>query len=72
MYIMTSEFFQTQRAMLAILKDLHEDDHFAIILFDDNLDCWKESLTKATKENVADASIYIEKLITGGGQNNKN
>ncbi|KAK5872908.1 hypothetical protein PBY51_013566 [Eleginops maclovinus] len=53
---------QTREAMLAILKDLHEDDHFAIIQFDNRIEMWKESLTKATKENVDEAMTYVRNI----------
>ena len=52
--------------MLAILKDLHEDDHFAIIQFDDSIDSWKESLTKATKENLDEAMKYVSRIVDSG------
>uniref|UniRef100_A0A3P9BYI0 Inter-alpha-trypsin inhibitor heavy chain H3 n=1 Tax=Maylandia zebra TaxID=106582 RepID=A0A3P9BYI0_9CICH len=45
---------QTREAMLAILQQVHEDDHFAIILFDSVIETWKDSLTKATKENITE------------------
>lgn len=54
--------------MLAILKDLHEDDHFAVIQFDDTIACWKESLTKATKENVDEAMKYVSTIVESGGK----
>nr|XP_046240479.1 inter-alpha-trypsin inhibitor heavy chain H3-like [Scatophagus argus] len=58
---------QTREAMLAILKDLHEDDYFAIIQFDHNIDVWQESLTKATKENVEKAMVYTRSIRDQGG-----
>ncbi|XP_033977582.1 inter-alpha-trypsin inhibitor heavy chain H3-like [Trematomus bernacchii] len=60
---------QTREAMLAILKDLHEDDHFAIIQFDDSIDSWKESLTKATKENLDEAMKYVSRIVDSGSTN---
>lgn len=65
---MISDVFQTRNAMLAILEDLHEDDYFAIIVFDGSLDFWKKSLTKATKDNVADAMIYVKTFPLGGSK----
>uniref|UniRef100_A0A673B1H1 Inter-alpha-trypsin inhibitor heavy chain H3 n=1 Tax=Sphaeramia orbicularis TaxID=375764 RepID=A0A673B1H1_9TELE len=47
-----TKIYQTKEAMLAILKDLHEEDYFGIILFDSSIDPWKDSLIKANKENV--------------------
>ncbi|XP_067444170.1 inter-alpha-trypsin inhibitor heavy chain H3-like [Thunnus thynnus] len=60
---------QTRAAMLAIIKDLDEEDYFALIQFDSIIDPWKESLTKATKENVAEAMAHIGKLSARGATN---
>lgn len=59
-------YLQTREALLAILKDLDEEDHFAIIQFDSNIDSWKESLTKATKENVAAGMDYARNIRESG------
>ncbi|XP_075951955.1 inter-alpha-trypsin inhibitor heavy chain H3-like [Anarhichas minor] len=60
---------QTRDALVAILKDLHEEDHFALVLFDDEITTWKDSLTKATKGNVEKAIAYIRKLRDNGSTN---
>ncbi|XP_068576728.1 inter-alpha-trypsin inhibitor heavy chain H3a isoform X2 [Cebidichthys violaceus] len=60
---------QTRDALVAILKDLHEEDHFALILFDNKIATWRNSLTKATKENVEKAIAYIRKLRDNGSTN---
>uniref|UniRef100_A0A3Q1EED8 Inter-alpha-trypsin inhibitor heavy chain H3 n=1 Tax=Acanthochromis polyacanthus TaxID=80966 RepID=A0A3Q1EED8_9TELE len=57
---------QTREAMLAILKDLHEEDYFALIPFDSSIEPWKESLIKATKGNVAEAMAYVKKINDRG------
>uniref|UniRef100_A0A4W6FDR8 Inter-alpha-trypsin inhibitor heavy chain 3 n=1 Tax=Lates calcarifer TaxID=8187 RepID=A0A4W6FDR8_LATCA len=46
---------QTREALLEILKDLHEEDFFALIEFDHMVSPWRQSLSKATKDNVAEA-----------------
>lgn len=58
---------QTREAMLAIIKDLDEEDYFALIQFDHEINPWKESLTKATEENVAEAMAYVRKITARGG-----
>ncbi|XP_061591624.1 inter-alpha-trypsin inhibitor heavy chain H3a [Cololabis saira] len=58
---------QTREAMVAILEDLDEEDHFALIQFATEVSLWSETLTKATKENVAKAIDYIKSLKHGGG-----
>uniref|UniRef100_A0A669DAY0 Inter-alpha-trypsin inhibitor heavy chain H3 n=1 Tax=Oreochromis niloticus TaxID=8128 RepID=A0A669DAY0_ORENI len=59
---------QTREAMLAILQQVHEDDHFAIILFDSVIETWKDSLTKATKENITEAMDYIRRINSRGNR----
>lgn len=57
--------------MLAILQQVHEDDHFAIILFDSVIETWKDSLTKATKENITEAMNYIKRMRSRGSKKYK-
>ena len=52
--------------MLAILKDLHEEDYFALVQFDFAIEVWRESLSKATKENVAEGMEYVRQLKARG------
>uniref|UniRef100_A0A3Q1GXL8 Inter-alpha-trypsin inhibitor heavy chain H3 n=1 Tax=Acanthochromis polyacanthus TaxID=80966 RepID=A0A3Q1GXL8_9TELE len=61
-----TKILQTREAMTAILKDLHKEDHFAIILFDDKIVPWKDFLTKATAENVSEAIRYVSNLQDHG------
>ncbi|XP_060926104.1 inter-alpha-trypsin inhibitor heavy chain H3-like isoform X7 [Limanda limanda] len=60
---------QTRQAMLEILKDLHEEDHFALIPFDHSITPWLPSLSKATEENVNDARSYVRLMQDNGGTN---
>ncbi|XP_059185015.1 inter-alpha-trypsin inhibitor heavy chain H3-like [Centropristis striata] len=60
---------QTRDAMVAILEDLHEEDNFALILFDSSIVTWRDFLTKATKGNVTNAITYIKKLKDRGSTN---
>ncbi|XP_026198345.1 inter-alpha-trypsin inhibitor heavy chain H3-like [Anabas testudineus] len=60
---------QTRDALASILKDLYEEDHFALIMFDSNIVTWKNSLSKATKENVDEATVSVQQLSTGGATN---
>ncbi|XP_034068136.1 inter-alpha-trypsin inhibitor heavy chain H3-like [Gymnodraco acuticeps] len=60
---------QTRDALVAILKDLHEEDHFALILFDDQIITWKNYLTKATQTNVTEAIAYVKKIRDNGSTN---
>ncbi|KAK5872909.1 hypothetical protein PBY51_013567 [Eleginops maclovinus] len=60
---------QTRDALVAILNDLHEEDHFALIVFDDAITPWKNYLTKATKTNVTEAIAYVKKIRDNGSTN---
>ncbi|KAM9859817.1 inter-alpha-trypsin inhibitor heavy chain H3-like [Aulostomus maculatus] len=62
-----TKIMQTRQAMESILQDLHEDDHFGIIQFDDSIIQWRDSLAKVTKENVAEATVYARDLRSRGG-----
>uniref|UniRef100_A0A3Q0SCR9 Inter-alpha-trypsin inhibitor heavy chain H3 n=1 Tax=Amphilophus citrinellus TaxID=61819 RepID=A0A3Q0SCR9_AMPCI len=62
---------QTREAMVAILQDLHEEDHFGILLFNDTIESWKNYLTKATKGNVFNAISYIRKINDSGSKEQK-
>nr|XP_019942174.1 PREDICTED: inter-alpha-trypsin inhibitor heavy chain H3 [Paralichthys olivaceus] len=57
---------QTREAMLEILKDLHEDDHFALVQFDDSMHTWRDSLSKATKENIEAGMGYVRRIRESG------
>lgn len=60
---------QTRDALEAILKDLHREDHFALILFDSTIVTWRKSLKEATEENVSDAIAYVRKIMDNGATN---
>lgn len=53
--------------MIAILQQLHEEDHFGIILFSSNNVFWKDQPMKATKENLSEALEYVRSIRDGGG-----
>ncbi|CAB1314808.1 unnamed protein product [Coregonus sp. 'balchen'] len=60
---------QTKEAMLNILNDLDEDDYFGIVIFDSQISTWKESLTKANKENVSEAQKFVKEIDDRGVTN---
>ncbi|XP_059184467.1 inter-alpha-trypsin inhibitor heavy chain H3-like isoform X2 [Centropristis striata] len=68
-FVSGRKIIQTREALLAILNDLHEEDHFALILFDDKIISWRESLTKATKENVKEGMDYVRRIRESGATN---
>lgn len=58
---------QTREAMVAILQQLHEEDHFDIILFGSVNVFWKNRPVKATKENLSEALEYVKQIGIAGG-----
>ncbi|XP_073732393.1 inter-alpha-trypsin inhibitor heavy chain H3 isoform X1 [Misgurnus anguillicaudatus] len=57
---------QTRLALLKILSDLSEDDHFGLITFDSRVDLWKRELLKATKANLDDAKSFVQEITARG------
>ncbi|NWV81504.1 ITIH3 inhibitor, partial [Dasyornis broadbenti] len=57
---------QTKEAMLKILDDLKEEDFFNFILFDSEISTWKETLIKATPENLDEARKFVQHISTRG------
>uniref|UniRef100_A0A8C2BLY6 Inter-alpha-trypsin inhibitor heavy chain 3b n=1 Tax=Cyprinus carpio TaxID=7962 RepID=A0A8C2BLY6_CYPCA len=57
---------QTRLAMLKILSDLAEDDHFGLITFSGHIQTWKPELLKATEGNVEEAKMFVKRIKSGG------
>uniref|UniRef100_A0A8C1HG07 Inter-alpha-trypsin inhibitor heavy chain 3b, tandem duplicate 1 n=1 Tax=Cyprinus carpio carpio TaxID=630221 RepID=A0A8C1HG07_CYPCA len=57
---------QTRLAMLEILSDLAEDDHFGLITFSGHIQTWKPELLKATEGNVEEAKMFVKRIKSGG------
>ncbi|XP_073448520.1 inter-alpha-trypsin inhibitor heavy chain H3-like [Aquarana catesbeiana] len=60
---------QTREALLQILEDTSEHDHFNFVLFDHTIDVWKPSLVKATPENLMEAKDFVRKIADYGATN---
>ncbi|KAM4610635.1 inter-alpha-trypsin inhibitor heavy chain H6 [Polymixia lowei] len=61
---------QTKQAMITILGDLREGDHFNIITFSDKVHTWKKGRTvRATRQNVRDAKDFVKRIIAEGWTN---
>ncbi|XP_060766436.1 inter-alpha-trypsin inhibitor heavy chain H3 isoform X2 [Neoarius graeffei] len=56
------KMMQTREALLTILDDLYEEDHFGLVIFDDKIETWRPSLSKATKENIEEAKKYVKRI----------
>ncbi|KAL4601560.1 Inter-alpha-trypsin inhibitor heavy chain H3-like [Arapaima gigas] len=57
---------QTRQALLKILGDIAEEDHFALITFDDRVQPWKKQLVKATANNLEAAQSFVRKIRDRG------
>ncbi|XP_026077619.1 inter-alpha-trypsin inhibitor heavy chain H3-like [Carassius auratus] len=60
---------QTRVALLRILTDLDEDDHFGLITFDSEVSLWKRELLKATETNLENAKSFVKKIRDRGATN---
>uniref|UniRef100_A0A3B4AP26 Inter-alpha-trypsin inhibitor heavy chain 3 n=1 Tax=Periophthalmus magnuspinnatus TaxID=409849 RepID=A0A3B4AP26_9GOBI len=60
------KMMQTRQALSAILSDLHQEDHFALIIFDHRIEKWKKYLTKATEKNITDAQSFVRSISKDG------
>ncbi|KFQ06491.1 Inter-alpha-trypsin inhibitor heavy chain H3, partial [Leptosomus discolor] len=63
------EIEQTREALLKILGDIKEDDFFNFILFGSEVHTWKETLIKATPENLGEARKFVRGIDTEGMTN---
>ncbi|KAM6248124.1 inter-alpha-trypsin inhibitor heavy chain H3-like [Spheniscus humboldti] len=63
------EIEQTREALLKILDDIKEDDFFNFILFGSEVHTWKETLIKATPENLDEAKKFVRGIDTKGMTN---
>ncbi|KAK1799552.1 hypothetical protein P4O66_000433 [Electrophorus voltai] len=53
---------QTKEALVTILDDLSEEDHFGLVTFDDKIEFWRPSLSKATPHNVKEAKQFVRSI----------
>ncbi|XP_067243589.1 inter-alpha-trypsin inhibitor heavy chain H3 [Chanodichthys erythropterus] len=53
---------QTREALMTILSELHEEDYFGLVTFDDIIESWRPSLSKATPENVTAAKDFVQTI----------
>ncbi|XP_072571254.1 inter-alpha-trypsin inhibitor heavy chain H4 [Paramormyrops kingsleyae] len=57
---------QTREALLKILGDISEEDHFGLISFDDAIYKWKPNLVPATPGNLEAARAFVRKIVDRG------
>uniref|UniRef100_A0A672P1A7 Inter-alpha-trypsin inhibitor heavy chain H3 n=1 Tax=Sinocyclocheilus grahami TaxID=75366 RepID=A0A672P1A7_SINGR len=56
------KMIQTREALMTILSELHEDDYFGLVTFDDTIESWRPFLSKATPENVTEAKEFVKTI----------
>ncbi|CAI5687716.1 unnamed protein product [Oreochromis niloticus] len=57
---------QTRIALVHILNDLAEDDHFGLITFDDRISYWKRELVQANRKNLESAKNFARNIQDRG------
>ncbi|XP_039653815.1 inter-alpha-trypsin inhibitor heavy chain H3-like isoform X2 [Perca fluviatilis] len=57
---------QTRIALIHILNDLAEDDHFGLITFDSSIFHWKRELVQANKKNLESAKTFAQNIQARG------
>ncbi|XP_005741572.1 inter-alpha-trypsin inhibitor heavy chain H3-like [Pundamilia nyererei] len=60
---------QTRTALIHILNDLAEDDHFGLITFDDRISYWKQELVQANSKNLESAKNFARNIQHRGYTN---
>uniref|UniRef100_A0A674EXK8 Inter-alpha-trypsin inhibitor heavy chain H3-like n=1 Tax=Salmo trutta TaxID=8032 RepID=A0A674EXK8_SALTR len=57
---------QTREALLKILGDLAEDDHFGLITFDSSVSTWRKELLPANQDNLEAAKSFARNIHERG------
>ncbi|XP_068108915.1 inter-alpha-trypsin inhibitor heavy chain H3-like [Hyperolius riggenbachi] len=60
---------QTREALLKILEDTAEHDHFNFVVFNGGISVWKDQLVKATPENLQEAKDFVSNIGAAGATN---
>ncbi|XP_068568192.1 inter-alpha-trypsin inhibitor heavy chain H3-like [Cebidichthys violaceus] len=60
------KILQTRIALIHILSDLAENDHFGLITFDSSIFHWKRELVQANMENLESAKKFARKIVERG------
>uniref|UniRef100_A0A3P9C2W9 Inter-alpha-trypsin inhibitor heavy chain H3-like n=1 Tax=Maylandia zebra TaxID=106582 RepID=A0A3P9C2W9_9CICH len=63
------KILQTRTALIHILNDLAEDDHFGLITFDGNILHWKRELVQANSKNLESAKNFASNIQARGSTN---
>lgn len=70
LYFDCTAICQTREALLKILGDLAEDDHFGLITFDSSVSTWRKELLPANQDNLEAAKSFARNIHERGGSRN--
>lgn len=60
---------QARNALIYVLKNISPNDHFAVVLYDSQIQSFRESLVPATNENRDAAIAFVKQMEASGGTN---
>lgn len=60
---------QARNALLYVLKNISSNDHFSLVLYDSQIQTFRESLVPATQENRDAAIAFVKQMEASGGTN---
>ncbi|XP_066526765.1 inter-alpha-trypsin inhibitor heavy chain H3-like isoform X2 [Hoplias malabaricus] len=60
---------QTREALLKILGDISEEDHFGLVTFDSHIDVWNPELLPASEGNLQKAKDFVRTIRDRGSTN---
>jgi Ca-activated chloride channel family protein len=60
---------QARNALLYVLNNISTSDHFSIVLYDSQIQTFRESLVPATAENRDAAIAFVKQMEASGGTN---
>ena len=63
----STKLASVKRELGPAIRGLDETTKFTIVLFSDSASYWKDDLVKATSDNKAEATVFVERLESSGG-----
>ncbi len=60
---------KAKKELIPTIKGLSEDTYFTIIIFENDVKTLKKELMQATSANKGIATVYLDRLSSGGGTN---
>jgi len=60
---------QAKKALEFCIRSLNPKDRFNIVLFNNNVRAWKDTLLEASRANIDEATKFVRAISAGGGTN---